>query len=78
LDLLLLSRLKGVHEMITERLNGFPTKSRQTLNERHCPECGAQMIEVDRHNENGALYVWYECRRDGCDGQWLQKNSQVS
>ena len=64
--------------MITEPLDGFPIKSRQLPNERHCPECGTQMTEVDRHNENQALFVWYECSRDGCDGQWLQKISQVS
>ena len=67
MDLLFLSTLKGTHEMITE-----------PLNERHCPECGAQMTEVDRHNEKQAFFVWYECSRDGCDGQWLQKISQVS
>jgi hypothetical protein len=78
LDLRLLLRSKGVCEMIAERLNGFPTKSHQIQNERHCPECGIQMTEVDRHNENQALFVWYECSRDGCDGQWLQKISQVS
>ncbi len=60
------------------RLDGFPAKSRQMLNGRHCTECGAQMTEVDRHNEKQAFFVWYECSRDGCDGQWLQKISQVS
>jgi hypothetical protein len=64
--------------MITKGLNKFSTKFQQTQIEHFCPECSAQMMEVDRHNENGALFVWYECSRDGCDGQWLQKISQVS
>ncbi len=38
-----------------------------------CPECGDQMLEVDRCNENGALFIWHECSRKSCDGQWLEK-----
>ena len=41
--------------------------------ELSCPECNTQMIEVDRHDEKQALFVWYECIRENCDGQWLQK-----
>ena len=63
--------------MITESLNIFPTTFHATLSGQYCPECSAQMMEIDRHNENGALFVWYGCNRDGCDGQWLQKISQV-
>jgi hypothetical protein len=44
--------------MITESLNVFPTTFRATLGDQYCPECSAQMTEVDRRNENGALYVW--------------------
>ena len=39
-----------------------------------CPNCGHMMAEVDRHKENGDLFVWYECSRNDCDGQWLQRN----
>ena len=39
-----------------------------------CPECGAAMLEVDRCNENGNLFVWYRCSKNNCDGQWLQKS----
>ena len=78
MDLLLQLRSKGTHEMITERLNLFPKKPQPMLNELHCSECGGQMTEVDRHNENQALFVWYECTRNDCDGQWLKKISQVS
>ena len=59
--------------MITESLNVFPTTFRATLGDQYCPECSAQMTEVDRRNENQAFFVWYECSRKSCDGQWLQK-----
>jgi hypothetical protein len=38
-----------------------------------CPECGAQMDEIDRLNEAGCVFIWLECSRDGCDGRWLQR-----
>ena len=59
--------------MITKDLNKFSPKFLHALDEHFCPECSAQMTEVDRRNENQALYVWYECSRTSCDGQWLQK-----
>jgi ribosomal protein L37AE/L43A len=37
-----------------------------------CPECQAFMTEVQRVAENGLLFIWYECSRDACDGQWLE------
>ena len=39
----------------------------------HCPECGNKMVEAERVNENGFIFVWYECTRAGCSGQWLEK-----
>ena len=59
--------------MITESLNIFPTTFHATLSGQYCPECGVKMTEVDRCNENQASFVWYECSRKSCDGQWLQK-----
>ena len=41
-----------------------------------CSGCGEEMKEVDRCNESGVLFVWYECGKDNCDGQWLQKIPQ--
>jgi hypothetical protein len=38
-----------------------------------CPECGAQMDEMSRLNEDGIAYVWLQCVKDGCSGRWLQK-----
>jgi predicted RNA-binding Zn-ribbon protein involved in translation (DUF1610 family) len=44
-----------------------------TSREKRCPECGEKMMEIDRCNENGASFIWYECGRKDCDGQWLEK-----
>ncbi len=38
-----------------------------------CPECGDEMIEIDRMNTNGHVFLWYKCSRENCAGQWLQK-----
>lgn len=51
-------------------------KFSQMPDQKSCPECGDKMIEVDRCNENGALFIWHECSRNNCDGQWLQKIPQ--
>jgi predicted RNA-binding Zn-ribbon protein involved in translation (DUF1610 family) len=46
--------------------------------EQLCPECGARMTQLDRTNENGMIYVWFRCSKDGCTGQWLQKTPETS
>ena len=38
-----------------------------------CPECGSQMDEMGRLNEGDGAYVWLQCGKGGCGGQWLQK-----
>jgi hypothetical protein len=38
-----------------------------------CPECGAVMKEVDRLIEGKRTYIWLECSKSDCNGQWLQK-----
>jgi hypothetical protein len=43
-----------------------------------CPECGAVMDEVDRLTEGECVYIWLECSKSACDGQWLQKKSNYS
>ncbi len=57
-------------------MKGITIRFRQTPDQKSCPECGDNMIEVDRCNENGVLFVWHECSRNNCDGQWLQKMPQ--
>ena len=41
-----------------------------------CPECGEQMDEVSRLNEGDGAYVWLQCGKGGCAGQWLQKKQR--
>jgi len=62
--------------MATEESNRLLAKFQPARNEKFCPECGARMVEVERRSKDGALFVWYECSRDNCDEQWLQKISE--
>jgi hypothetical protein len=57
--------------------NRMSERFRHTVFEKCCPECGDNMKEIDRRSENVVLFVWYECSRNDCDGQWLQKVSQM-
>jgi hypothetical protein len=43
-----------------------------------CPACGAVMLEVDRSREGNYMFVWFECSKKDCGGQWLQKKQQFS
>jgi hypothetical protein len=38
-----------------------------------CPECGAVMNEVDHLKEGPCTFIWLECSKSDCGGQWLQK-----
>jgi predicted RNA-binding Zn-ribbon protein involved in translation (DUF1610 family) len=49
------------------------TKDVQKAEHTLCPECGDSMVAVDQCKENGASFTWYDCTRDDCDGQWLEK-----
>ncbi len=62
--------------MSIHNMKGITVRFCQTPDQKRCPECGDKMIEVDRCNENGVLFVWHECSRNNCDGQWLQKIPQ--
>ncbi len=62
--------------MSTCNMKGISIRFCQAPDQKRCPECGDKMIEVNRCNENGVLFVWHECSRNNCDGQWLQKISQ--
>ena len=62
--------------MAMENSDRLIAKFQQAQNQKVCPKCGARMVEVDRRSEGGALFVWYECSRNNCDGQWLQKISE--
>ena len=45
------------------------------VSNRHCPQCGGLMREMDRIDEGTTTYIWFECGRDDCDGQWLQSHT---
>ena len=59
--------------MATESSDKLTAKFQQAQEQKFCPECGAHMVKIDRRNEDGTLFVWYECSKDNCGGQWLQK-----
>ncbi len=40
-----------------------------------CPMCGAVMNEMDRLQEGLYTFIWLECSKSDCDGQWLQRKS---
>lgn len=61
--------------MATESSDKLTTKFQQAQEQNSCPECGTRMVKVDHRSEGGTLFVWYECSRENCDGQWLQKIS---
>lgn len=61
----------NMERSVTHLLDGFG------LSKRICPQCGLEMMEVNRSNEDGWLFVWYQCPDVKCDGQWLQKYPQM-
>ena len=63
--------------MTAETMNRFRRILAEKAKQRICPECNAAMVVVDRFEENGVLFTWYECSRTDCDGQWLQKKILV-
>ena len=54
-------------------MDKIDVKLRQTGNIVLCPACGSVMSEVDRLKEGGHIFVWFECTKENCGGQWLQK-----
>jgi hypothetical protein len=38
-----------------------------------CPVCGSKMRQTDSAREDKHVFTWFECTKEGCDGQWLQK-----
>jgi hypothetical protein len=62
--------------MAIEEHNRLIAKHSQPQKKEFCPLCRAHMVEVDRRSEDGVLFVWYECSKNNCDGQWLQKTPE--
>ncbi|MCD6394264.1 MAG: hypothetical protein J7M40_12250 [Planctomycetes bacterium] len=65
-------------DMTRRDMKGKTMRFHRPTSQRNCPECGGKMMEVDRCHENGMLFVWHECNREDCNGQWLQKIPQKS
>ena len=49
------------------------TKFQSAETEGLCPVCGEIMTEVDRMKEGMSFFVWFKCKAENCNGQWLQK-----
>ena len=39
-----------------------------------CPVCSSPMYESDRLHEGQYSFVWFECSKHGCNGQWLSRS----
>jgi len=59
--------------IIEGRISGWAPNAQRKIFGHICPECGAKMDEAERVSENGFIFVWYNCSRPGCSGQWLEK-----
>jgi len=64
--------------MVAGRTRVLAMEYSELVNRHLCPECGGAMAEVERVSENGFSFVWYECTRTDCDGQWLQKTAAIT
>lgn len=42
------------------------------VNNQQCPQCGGRMKELDRRKEGSITFIWFECYKADCDGQWMQ------
>jgi rubredoxin len=60
-------QLRSREKLMTER------KFKACAHDRVCPECGFRMKKVDSAREAKFTFVWFECSRSQCDGQWLEK-----
>ncbi len=50
-------------------------KAGRTQGTPACPMCRAPMVERDRVQEDGSVYIWYACSRAACGGQWLTQSA---
>jgi hypothetical protein len=52
------------------RLETAGTKYKRTEESEVCPVCGAAMMQTDKLEVGEYIFVWFECSREDCDGQW--------
>ena len=48
-------------------------KAASKADKQFCPDCNTVMVIAEQFVENDIQYTWYECSRDNCSGQWLQR-----
>lgn len=63
-------------ELNFDELESVSISSLCSLSEQYCPQCGADMKEVDRLNEGHTIFIWYECTDPHCHGSWIEKISR--
>ena len=59
--------------MSTKTLSAMSVKFKQAIYQKSCPECAAPMEKIEHAYEDRTLFIWYQCSRKECDGNWLQK-----
>ncbi len=64
--------------MVEGRTGVLAMRYPELISRHLCPECGGTMAQVEKVRENGFSYIWYECTRSDCDGQWLQKTAAIT
>lgn len=58
-------------DVVMIKTNTIRNKFHKAVELGLCPECGAVMNEVDRLVKRECIYIWLECDKSACDGQWL-------
>jgi hypothetical protein len=67
------NELKGGCTMIMETASRERRIFSRVKFEQSCPDCGSIMREVERIDENGISFIWYNCSRMDCGGHWLER-----
>ncbi len=65
-------------EALNIQLDTVKTRFQMAEASNLCPECGAVMAEVDRVENGGSTFIWFRCREEGCNGQWLKKEPVIN
>jgi hypothetical protein len=69
------SRVSEEKVMIGVTKNSLAKRPSPETLAKVCPGCGQAMSEVDRVNNDGFTFVWYECNEPGCIRQRMRQYS---
>jgi len=47
------------------------------VNNRYCPQCGSMMKEAKRRKGGSVTFLWFECIKANCEGQWLHSYANL-